>query len=578
MKKFLTLVIVMFFALVLVGCKEEKTLQGITVSGSPSLKVGEEATYTLKFTPEDYPNKEVVWTVSDDDVLSVDNNGKVTAKAVGESYVIATSAADDQISGRRRVKVEDETVVGDYPNLQGYTIKIAQAGHALHEYDPFHDDYTLPDKEAKQEAWRSVEDDFNCTIQVVPYPSSAEWGPSRWSYILSQAQIGVSDYDFLTIPDSHIAEFVEGGALLPLTDAYDTYGEGMMDPSLKESGSFKQELYSFTASKNNIYSVMYYNIGLLEKLQEVEPSLQEPAQIFLDGNWTHSEFVKYCELVQSAMAKVYGELGVAGAATQTYYAVSGWDAYWWAGLATGDGVPLADTSAMQINLGTDNKVSAANVVKSIYEKGFADPKQSVDGAVISWNEERALFNTGDLWFVGDEGRWKKTLWGEDTRYGYCPWPRADEVAFENIQVAMGGSATWVMPIGRDYTGYGDDISHEKIYYAMAEYFRRAESNYKNSEGYDEDIAKQNTAERYAHSEASQKAFLHIQELIENDKGYYDPLCVVDNSIGSLYYSHGNMLTIAGAVYAYANGEVQTWAEAITSLVPELKEALYRACN
>ena len=113
---------------------------------------------------------------------------------------------------------------------------------------------------------------------------------------------------------------------------------------------------------------------------------------------------------------------------------------------------------------------------------------------------------------------------------------------------------------------------------MCEYFRRAEDLYKNAEGYDEDIALQNLAARYAHSEASQKAFLYIQGLIKDQKGYYDPLCVPDNSIGSLYYSHGNMLSIPGAVYAYVNGDVSTWAEAITSLVPELQEALRRAYN
>ena len=578
MKKFLTLVIVMFFAFVLVGCEKQK-LQGITVSGDGNLKVGETATYKVKFTPEDFKNQEVVWSTNDDKVLKVDSKtGSVEAIAEGTAFVIATSVADDQVSGRKKVSVANEVQDSEYPNLEGYTIKIAQAGHALQEYDPFHDDYTQADKDAKQEAWRSVEDDFNCSIEVVAYPSSAEWGPSRWAYILQQAQIGVSDYDFYTVPDSKIAEFAEGGALIDLTDAYVKYGKKMMDPSFEMSGSYKQKLYSFTASDNNIYAVMYYNIALLEALQEADSTLQEPAQIFLDGEWTHSRFVEYCEQVQAAMAKAYGELGTAGAATQTYFAVSGWDSYWWVGLATGDGVPLADNSAMKINLGTDNKVSAANAVKAVYERGFADPKQSVDGAVVSWNEGRALFNTGDLWFVGDEGRWKKNLWGDDTRYGYCPWPRADEVAFEDIKVAMGGTATWVMPIGRDYSEYGEECNHETIYYAMCEYFRRAEDLYKNAEGYDEDIALQNLAARYAHSEASQKAFLHVQGLIKDQKGYYDPLCVPDNSIGSLYSSHGNMLSIAGAVYAYVNGDVSTWAEAITSLVPELQEALRRAYN
>ena len=47
------------------------------------LKVGETAQATAIVTPDNATNKEVTWSVSDKEVISVDNTGKVTAKAKG---------------------------------------------------------------------------------------------------------------------------------------------------------------------------------------------------------------------------------------------------------------------------------------------------------------------------------------------------------------------------------------------------------------------------------------------------------------------------------------------------------------
>ena len=426
------------------------------------------------------------------------------------------------------------------------------------------------------QAWEEVEEDFNCQIEVVAYPSSAEWGPSRWNYILSQAQMNTADYDFYTVPDSKIPEFVEGGALLSLEDFYVLHGNNMMDPSFYTSGSYQSNLYAIGNGKNNIYSVMYYNIGLLEELQKVDTTLKEPAEIFNEGNWTYKTFEDYCYQVQEAMAKAFGSEGTANSADQAYFAVSGWDSYWWVGLATNDGEPLADTQSMTINIDTPHKLQAADVVKNIYNSGVADPKQSVDQSVASWNDGKSLFNTGDLWFVGADNRWSKDLWGEDTRYGYVPWPRANDVKFEDIKVAMGGTATWVMPIGRNYAEYGDECTAENIYWALAEMLQRSDRYYKEDPSYNEEMALAALAAKYAHSEASQEAYIYMQNLIKDGKGYFDPLVVSDNSVGSLYTNSTQRLTIKGAVTQYVKGDINTWAEAIINLLPVLQESLRKA--
>ena len=232
---------------------------------------------------------------------------------------------------------------------------------------------------------------------------------------------------------------------------------------------------------------------------------------------------------------------------------------------------------MTININTPHKVQAAEVVKNLYTKKLAATPQSVDQNVTQWNEGKALFNTGDLWFVKEDNRWSSTLWGEDTRYGYVPWPRANDVDFDEIQVALGGTATWVMPIGRDYSQYGEECTTENIYWAIAELYKRTDELFKSDETYDP-IAEQNKlAAKFADSEDSQAAYIYMQDLIQEGKGYFDPLVTSDNSVGSLYTNSTGRTTIKGAVTQYcATGAVGTWEEAIAALVPVLQESLRKA--
>jgi hypothetical protein len=169
------------------------------------------------------------------------------------------------------------------------------------------------------------------------------------------------------------------------------------------------------------------------------------------------------------------------------------------------------------------------------------------------------------------------MWGENTRYGYVPWPRAEGVYFDDIKVALGGTATWVMPIGRDYSQFGDECTAKNIYWAVAEMLQRADKYYKEDPAYDEEIALDNAAAKVTHSEESKKAYIYIQKLIKAGKGYYDPLSSPDNPVGSLYTNNSNRTTIKGAVTQFcAVRSVETWEEAIAPLVPLLQESLRKA--
>lgn len=583
MKKFLSLLAVAIMALVLVGCGDNKpstsTLKSITISqegvtGTPKLVVGKEAKFNYTFDPADYKGT-VTWSTSDETSMTVTQEGVVTPLKESKDGVYLYASCDN-VRGQKKCRITSESTgpVDEYPDLQGYTIRIAQAEQALGNYDPHLPTYKQANKDAKLEAWDFVEQAFNCHIEVVAYPGNAEWGPSRWTYILTQAQAGVSDYDFLTVPDSKISTFVEGKALIDTSEFYQLYGNNFMDKSYITSGSYKGNLYLLTEGENNIYNVMYYNGGLFEKLQAIDSSLKEPAQMFLDGEWTYSNFVDFCKKVQDAMKQLEAP---ATATDSAYYAISGWNTYWYVGLAGTDGEPLADLVNWKINLDSEHKLQAINTIKALVDAGVTDPKQNVDQAVTSWNEGRALFNTGDLWFVNDADRWKEDMWGKgETKYCYVPWPMADDVTLEEYQVQLGGTAGWVMPVGRDYSGYGEECTAENIYRAVITLFQKTKEIYEGNPDYNEDIALRNVAAKYCATEASQNAYIYVNNLIKEGKGFYDPLSNNDNPIGSLYTGGADAVTLRNSVDNYISGVSNTWAEAVKDLVPTLTEAMKKA--
>ena len=70
-----------------------------------------------------------------------------------------------------------------------------------------------------------------------------------------------------------------------------------------------------------------------------------------------------------------------------------------------------------------------------------------------------------------------------------------------------------MPIGRDYLPYGEECNAENIYWAIAELYKRADKLHKESAGYDAVTELNNKAAKFADSEASQEAFIYMQQLI-----------------------------------------------------------------
>ena len=87
----------------------EVTVTGITKitlnKSATSLLVGQSETLTTTITPSNVINKTLTWKSSDTSVATVDQNGKITAKAVGTATITATTTDGTNLSASCKVSV-----------------------------------------------------------------------------------------------------------------------------------------------------------------------------------------------------------------------------------------------------------------------------------------------------------------------------------------------------------------------------------------------------------------------------------------------------------------------------------------
>ncbi len=91
---------------VTVESTQEIPIEGVQFTqGSLTLVEGEEQQLTVDYTPATTSQRELTWESDDKNVVTVDDNGKVTAVAAGNANVTVKSAVDDSISDTIGIEV-----------------------------------------------------------------------------------------------------------------------------------------------------------------------------------------------------------------------------------------------------------------------------------------------------------------------------------------------------------------------------------------------------------------------------------------------------------------------------------------
>ena len=81
----------------------------VTVAGQQSLSVGDTAQLTVKVEPDNAADKTVTWSSSNTAFATVDNTGKVSAKAEGKATIMATANDGSKKSGSLEITVTAKT-------------------------------------------------------------------------------------------------------------------------------------------------------------------------------------------------------------------------------------------------------------------------------------------------------------------------------------------------------------------------------------------------------------------------------------------------------------------------------------
>ena len=570
MKKIFTIFVALLMIFSIAGCNKNSgdggkgtEVTAVKINGKAQVKLGgADLQLTATVTPSTATTT-FTWESSNVNVATVDQNGLVHGVSLGMAKITVITANNKTAS--KTIKVTDE-LEEEYPDLQGYTIRIAHSN--LAEYDPFYDDgkgktYNGLDIMEAQASWQAVEEDYNCHMAVVEYPSDAAWGATRWDYIINQAINNKTEFDICVVTDAYIPRMASGGALYSMSEWYDKYGQDFMDYAYIKSGTYKGKLYSLTSSRSDVYNILGVNLGLLEEVQKYDSSIEEPAKMFLDDNWSFDSFYQWCKKVQLVLDSNFST------EETKYYTLSGYASYYWQGMLNASGVTVADTTTYKVNILGDLETEVANLVKKFREEGLEDPSNQVDGSVQSWNNGQAVINTGEFWFVNAATRWPSDLWGEGeaTRYGFAPYPSKLGTKAD-YKLGVFGGQTWVMPVGKSYAGYGDECTPENIYHALMDYLQRTERAYKSSESYDEELAQKIINSKAFASEDSVNAISWLN-IHSTDINFYDPMNYEGNQVANLYssdFAHAALDFFAGTGAA-------TWAEAVAPYEETMAKAV-----
>lgn len=430
----------------------------INTGGLTEVYVG----YTIRLSVDIYPvgvSSAVVWEIiGNSETVEISEEGVLKGLKPGTATIRAISKVKNTVKSKPvMIQVKAEPQLAEIPDMKGYEIIIMNADSALSEINPFLDGYNSADKKYKQSAWNAVQDDYNCTITVKAYPSTAPWGSARVNWIIDNATNGTSECDFGVVSGSWINEFAAANATIDTTRFFELYGKNQIEPALKEASSSSDGKYhcvsvGLNSSRTYVIKGLFYNYGKIKSL-----GLESPAKLFNEGKWTYDAFLEYCIKAQALLP-------------ENNYVMSGGTSIVWAGMVNAANVKLADKSSMDLNITHRYSLETIEILQKLVANGcWSIDEIGFDEKNAPFNEQRAIFSPGEYWFVKAENRYPKDLWGEGTEYGYVPFPYPSTVNKEDTKVNFVGESVIMMVDGRKYPA---GVEAEHVYRAVQDMYLR----------------------------------------------------------------------------------------------------------
>lgn len=297
-------------------------------------------------------------------------------------------------------------------------------------FDPFNSDYTGTNTKIKQKHQRMVEAAYDINIIYEDWDDSANWGPARVQYIKDKSANGElqsANKYIVNISSSWIPTLVKDKCLAELasvtTKGVATGGiftEVGYKETSKGSGVYEAAPYEQDKTNNQVASVsnkvygyiqgtvhpdyfMYFNADLIARA-----GMTDPAELWLRGEWTWSNFESYCSELQTLLKE--GE-----------YALSLGFAEFVIGSTASTGSQIA-TAAPKLALTSPAVVARFTAIQNLFNSPVYNPARGVEDVSGKFTEGAVGFVHGDLWFLNDATRFPETL---PFSIGAVPYPTAD---------------------------------------------------------------------------------------------------------------------------------------------------------
>lgn len=306
-----------------------------------------------------------------------------------------------------------------------------------HEYDPFDAGYNKDDKKIMQKQIRLVEAAYGVKIVYENWSDLAPWGPQRVEYIKSQTQSGEfanNDVYVINIVSSWIPTLVKSGCLAELASITSDgdiesgifteigYQETFKGSKIYQQGTYMQsrvnncatstlqKVYGYVHGEARPDTFLYYNADLI-----ASANMQDPAELWLKGEWTWSNFEQYCKQLQAKLPS-------------DSYALSVGFPEFIIGSVPAAGNKII-TPEPYLGFNSTDVIEKLNNIQDLYTSGIYE-KRDYEDVSKGFLEKRVAIVHGDLWFIGESNRFDPEKC--DFTIGAVPYPTADNEGGEPI--------------------------------------------------------------------------------------------------------------------------------------------------
>lgn len=432
MKKILSLCAIIFLSVLLVACNggNEETPTPTPDTETPVIGQGRiNGATAIELTVGDTFNPLAGVTAVDgegnDITASITVTGVVNLNTVG-NYTLTYQAVDSQgtiITVTRVVSVKGLEGCGVFQKLEnGICVNIPPTRIVImhgapYEVDPFHKDYTGTEQLARQTKQRETEALNNVIVEYRAFPAEAAWGPSRVTAIINASTSGSHLADIYWTTSDWTQQLANAEAIVPIDKYLSGYGSNIHSDWLNV-GSYKQKVYGFGPGNITVDTGLYYNANLIENL-----GVENPTQLFLDGQWTWSKFDQWATQVKTALVS-QGE---------GYYALGGMLSMYAESMIPLNGGSLINQTTGRVSFAQTPALDTYTFLNSLYVKGLFEANPQYDAGSPDWMAGKVAMHPGNLWFVNAPNRWGSIAF----ELGFVPFPKSNTFTGDYVAPVSG---------------------------------------------------------------------------------------------------------------------------------------------